>query len=94
MSALKRLDFIPVNWKLGVGGLCIPVSEFGELVFCWFVGFFWLLKKVADSMARSMCASFPVWVTGGAWCSSAAPCPFLQDPPQQRLGARLLCAFS
>lgn len=36
---LQGLDFIPDNWKLGLGGLFIPVGESGELIFsliCWF----------------------------------------------------------
>lgn len=50
MSALQRLDFIPGSWKLEVGGLCIPVSKLGELVFCGFVvllffGFFLFDQK-------------------------------------------------
>lgn len=87
MSALQRLDFIPGNWKLGVGGLWIPLSEFGELVFFSTRSKRWLTAWL-DSCMLPVCASFPEWVTEGAWCSSAAaPYPLLQDPPRQRLGA-------
>lgn len=82
MSALQRLDFIPGDWKLGVGGFCVPVSELGELVFCGFAGLFYLIKKVADSMARSMhAASLCILPCVGYWrclvflCCSLSPSP-------------------
>lgn len=68
------------------------------LLFCCFLVFFYLIKKVADSMTRSMhTASLCILPCVGYWRCLVFLCcslSLLQDPPHQRLGATLLSAPS